>query len=487
MYLNYRGIVRIMAIFFMVIGAAMLPSAAVSIFYDEFEVARAFLLVIIPLCAAGFFILKAVRPSPDPFKIRDGFLIVSVCWISATVISALPFMISGAIPHFTDAFFESASGLSTTGSSILTDIEIMPKGILFWRSFTHWLGGLGILFIAIALLPALGFDGMAVAAAELTGPTLSKVMPKLTNSARAMYVIYTAFTLIETFMLMLGGLDWFDALTHSFSTIGTGGFSNYNNSIAHFDSAYVDGVITFFMILAGVNFNLYFIGISRSPHKIIEDSEFRTYLSIIGVSTSGVAVYLFCTGVFHGIGESIRYAIFQCVSILTTTGYCTTDFDLWPAFPKMILFMLMWVGGCSSSTGGGIKVIRILVLFKLIKRGILVRLHPNAVTRIKLKDQNLSIDTVQSITGFVFLYFFLFVVAAVLITLDGYDMTTAITASASLIGNIGPGFNAVGPVMNYSIFSPSIKILLSFLMIAGRLEIFTLLMLLSPRFWNPNR
>lgn len=487
MYLNYRGIVRVIATFAAVMGISMLPSAVVSLIYKEFDTVLAFTAITIPLCIAAIFILKTVKPSPVPFKIRDGFLIVSFCWIAASAISSLPYVISGAIPHFTDAFFESASGLSTTGSTVLSNIEILPKGILFWRCFTHWLGGLGILFMAIALLPALGFDGQAVAAAELTGPTFSKVMPKITNTARTMYVIYITFTLTETVLLMFGGLNWFDALTHSFSTIGTGGFSNYNDSVAHFDSAYVDYVITIFMILAGVNFNLYYLGVSHGIGEILKDSEFRTYISIIGISTAAAAAYTYFSGVFGSIGESIRYSVFQCVSIMTTTGYCTTDFDLWPSFPKMVIFLLFFVGGCSSSTGGGIKVIRALVAFKLIKRGILVRLHPNAIVKVKLKDKVLSIDTVQSIAGFIFLYMFILISATALIALGGHDLTTSFSAAASSIGNIGPGFNKVGPVMNYGFFQAPIKLLLSFVMIAGRLEIFTLLMLLSPRFWNPNR
>ena len=486
MYLNYRGIVRVIAIFSAVMGIAMLPSALVSLVYREFDTVLSFTGVTIPLCILAILILKLVKPSPVPFKIRDGFLIVSFCWIAASAISSLPYVISGAIPNFIDAFFESASGLSTTGSSVLSNIEILPKGILFWRCFTHWLGGLGILFIAIALLPALGFDGQAVAAAELTGPTFSKIMPKITNTARAMYVIYITFTLTETVLLMFGGLSWFDALTHSFSTIATGGFSNYNSSAAHFDSAYVDGIITFFMILAGINFNLYYLGVSHGIREITRDREFRTYISIIGISTALVTIHTYFSGVFSTIGESFRYSIFQCVSVLTTTGYCTADFDLWPAFTKMILFLLFFVGGCSSSTGGGIKVIRVLVVFKLIKRGILVRLHPNAIVKVKFKDRILSIDTVQSIAGFVFLYMFILTLTTVLITLGGHDFTTALTAAASSIGNIGPGFNAVGPTVNYGFFQAPIKLLLSFVMIAGRLEIFTLLMLLSPRFWNPN-
>ena len=403
------------------------------------------------------------------------------------MIAALPFLISGAIPSFPDALFEASSGLSTTGSSVLSDIEALPHGLLFWRSFTHWLGGLGILFMAIALLPALGFDGQAVAAAELTGPTFSKVMPKITNSARTLYVFYTAFTALETLILMLCGLDWFDALTHSFSTIGTGGFSNYNDSISHFNSASVEWVITVFMFLAGINFNLYYLGIFHHPKEVLQDAELRLYAIITAVSASAVALYLFLSGSFDSLGEAVRCSLFQCVSVLTTTGYCTTDFDLWPSFPKTVLFLLMFVGGCSSSTGGGIKVIRILVLFKLIRRGVLVRLHPNAITKIKLKDKVLSIDTVQSIAGFFFLYLLLLAAAALLIAAGGHDMATAVTAAASSIGNIGPGFNEVGPVMNYGFFSPAIKIMLSFVMIAGRLEIYTLLMLFSPRFWNPNR
>ncbi|MEG0157057.1 MAG: potassium transporter TrkG, partial [Anaerovoracaceae bacterium] len=329
-------------------------------------------------------------------------------------------------------------------------------------------------------------SGQTIVKAETPGPMLSKITPKMSDTARALYSIYLGFTLLETLLLMLGGLSLFDALVHSFATVGTGGFSSYNSSIAAFDSAYVEWIIALFMILSGVNFNLYFLSLKGGIKSLIQDAEFKLYLFIIAASTLLITLSLYFTNTFGSVLTAFRYATFQCASIITTTGFATNDFNLWPTFCTMILFCLFFVGGCSSSTGGGIKAIRILVLLKQIKRTIALRLHPNAMVTIKIGNRRLPSDTVQGISSFFFLYLFTLFTVSILVSLDGYDVVTSFSATASCLGNIGPGFNQVGPTMNFSIFSPPIKLLLSLTMIIGRLELFTFFMLFSRKFWNPN-
>ncbi|MEG0391652.1 MAG: potassium transporter TrkG [Anaerovoracaceae bacterium] len=486
MDLNKKTILHIAGILFIITGFAMLLPLMVALFYGEIDCIKAFSLVLIPSFILGILITKTIRPSKKQLKLRDGYIIVSLSWLLLSAISAFPYVIQGCIPNFIDAFFETCSGYSTTGSSILTDVEALPKSMTFWRLFAHWIGGMGILVFAVALLPALGISGQTIVKAETPGPMLSKITPKMSDTARALYSIYLGFTLLETLLLMLGGLSLFDALVHSFATVGTGGFSSYNSSIAAFDSAYVEWIIALFMILSGVNFNLYFLSLKGGIKSLIQDAEFKLYLFIIAASTLLITLSLYFTNTFGSVLTAFRYATFQCASIITTTGFATNDFNLWPTFCTMILFCLFFVGGCSSSTGGGIKAIRILVLLKQIKRTIALRLHPNAMVTIKIGNRRLPSDTVQGISSFFFLYLFTLFTVSILVSLDGYDVVTSFSATASCLGNIGPGFNQVGPTMNFSIFSPPIKLLLSLTMIIGRLELFTFFMLFSRKFWNPN-
>ncbi len=487
MDLNWNVIFRVTGALFIVIGFSMLPAMIVSIIYDEPNIIEAFIKSMIPSIFFGGLLMYLNKQKEGKTKGRDGYIIVALCWILASVIASVPFVISGAIPNPIDAFFETCSGFSTTGASILTDVEAMSKGLLFWRSFTHWLGGMGILIFAIALLPSLGISGQAIAKAEAPGPTLDKLTPKLSDTAKMLYLLYICFTVAETILLMFGGLSLFDSLVHTFGTVGTGGFSSYNDSIAHFDSAYVDVVISIFMIMSGVNFNLYFIIFRQNLKGFFKDVEFRFYLSFIGISTLLIGISLYATGSISNIGTSFRYSLFQTATIISTTGYATTNYDLWPTFGRMLLFILMFIGGCSCSTGGGIKVVRIVVILKLIKRGISLKLHPNAYVSLKMNNKPLPIDTVSAIASFVFLYMLTIFAGTILISLNGFSLLTSFSAVAACLGNIGPGFDLVGPVMNYSIFSNGSKLVLSFLMLAGRLELFTMFLLLTPRFWNPNR
>lgn len=489
MNLNIKAFIRSLGVLMMVMGAAMVLPLIVSAIYNEIDIVITFIYTIVPVSLIGFIIYYKVIPSQTHLTVRDGFLIVSVCWILASIISAVPFVLSGAIPNIFDAFFECSSGLTTTGATALKDVEAIPKGLLFWRAFTHWLGGMGILVFAVALLPSLGIGANILASAEAPGPTMDKITPKISDTAKNLYKIYAAITLLEIILLMMAGMDLFDASTHTFGSVGTGGFSNYNNSVAHFNSVPIEMIITVFMILSGVNFNLYFYSIRKSGgiRNLLADEEFKLYIIIIVVITTLISLNLWFTQTYDNLGQSFRFSVFQTASILTTTGFATANYDVWPTFSKMLIFTLMLIGACSSSTAGGVKVIRFLVVLKLIKRSIQVRLHPNAIISIKVNDKKLSIDTVSEIANFIFLHILVVAISTLLVSLDGFDILTNLSAVLTCIGNIGPGFNLVGPVMNFSIFSNPVKFLLSLVMLAGRLELYTFIVLLMPRFWQQDR
>ena len=486
MNLSLQAFSKVTGLAFMVIGLSMLPSFAIACIYHELHAILAFLITIMITTVTGWSLMFIGRDFEDTLKIRDGFLVVTLCWLVAGFAGALPFVMSGAIPNFFDAFFESCSGFSTTGCTILTDIEALPKSLLFWRSFTHWIGGMGILIFAIALMPSLGISGQNAAASEAPGPTLDKVTAKMSDTAKSLYFIYILFTLVQTILLCLGGMSLFDALVHTFGTVGTGGFSSYNDGIAHFGSVYIEVVIIIFMILCGTNFNLFFLTFKQKYNYFIHDSEFKLYMGIIIVFSILIALNLAFSGVFSN-GDSVRHAVFNVSSVITTTGFATADFNLWPTFSKMLLLLLMFVGGCASSTGGGIKVIRILVLLKLIRRGIATRLHPNAVVNVRINDTTIPSDTVTNTACHAFIYLMIVFISTILISLDNFDLITNFTAVITCVGNIGPGFELVGPMGNFALFSGASKFLLSMLMLAGRLELFTLFIIFTPKFWHPDR
>lgn len=487
MNLNLSSILRIIGIVMMVISIAMLPSFCVSVIYHEASVARAFLSIILISCFIGYLLYKICQYNAQQLRVRDGFLIVTLCWLISAIMGAFPFVVTGSIPSFTDAFFESASGFSTTGGSILSDIESLPRGILFWRSFTHWIGGMGILIFAIALMPSLGISGQNLAVSEAPGPSLDKITPKITDTARILYITYFLFTIIETLLLMLGGMSLYDALIHTFGTVGTGGFSSYGDSIAHFNSAYFSIVITIFMILCGTNFNLYFFSLKHSVKTFIEDTEFKFYIFTVIASAFSIFIILMYSGLYSSAGEAAIDSSFQVASILTTTGYATADYEQWPAVAQMIILLLMFMGGSSSSTAGGIKIVRIVILLKLIRRGISTRLHPNVIETIKLNGKQMPVDTVSAIANHIFLYIAMIFFGAFIISFENIDLMTCFTSVITCLGNIGPGFGTVGPSENFSALSDLSKWLLSLYMIAGRLEFYTMFVLLMPKFWSSNR
>jgi trk system potassium uptake protein TrkH len=485
MDLNFRALAKIAGVLLLVLGGSMILPMVVGLIYREPSSVQAFLVVIVPCLVAGGSLAFFTKTTSRRFTIRDGYLIVSVSWALASLIGAVPFVVSGAIPSYVDAVFETCSGFSTTGASILPDIEALPQSMLFWRSFTHWIGGMGILILAIALLPAMGIGGQFLAKAESPGPTLSKMTPKMSDTAKMFYILYSIYTVAEILLLMFGGMSLFDACIHTFGTVGTGGFSSYNVGIMAFDSAYIDGVITVFMFLSGTSYFLYFLVLRRGPRAFLQDGEFKLYFSIVAVATLLVTLALWGFGVYDSPLEAFRHGIFQVVSIVTTTGFANADFVLWPVFCQMVLFLLFFVGGCSASTAGGIKPIRLLVLGKLVKRTIDLKLHPSSVTPLKLDNRILPVEVPAGIAAFTFLYLLLFFAGGILISLDNVDLMSTFSAAGACLGNIGPGFGAIGPLSNYSVFSDGSTIALSFLMITGRLELFTLIILFTKKFWYP--
>ena len=470
------------------VGASMLIPAAVALYFKERRAFISFVVCAVPMITLGLLAVK-LTPKEDNtvLRMRDGFFIVAFAWIGMSALGALPFVISGSIPNYIDAFFETASGFTTTGSTILTDIESLPKGILFWRSFTHWLGGMGVLVLTIALLPMLGIGGQKIMRAETTGPTMDKISMTTNESARKLYTIYIGVTVLEIIFLMFGGTGFYEAATHTFGTVGTGGLSTHSESIAYFGSVYIEMVIAVFMLMAGINFNLYYFLLTGKPKQMFRDSELRVYLSIIGCSTAFIAFMLFIKHNYETIGECLRYSFFQVCSIITTTGYGTADFDTWPIACRLLIFSLMIVGGCASSTGGGVKVIRIMLIAKLIKRGANRRLRSNALDPVKVGGKTVSEQTLTQVAQFMMLFVVTVIGGTLLVSLDGFSLSTSLSSVIATLCNIGPGFDLVGPSMNFALFSGPIKILLSMLMIAGRLELYTIVLMFTPVFWDENR
>ncbi|MCK5672435.1 MAG: TrkH family potassium uptake protein, partial [Spirochaetales bacterium] len=418
--MKIKIVLHVLSVILLIISLFILLSAFVSLRYKETESAFAFfktLAVVVPFAIVVYF---ATRSGKDNvLGTREGFLLVTASWIAASLAGALPFVFAGAIPAYTDAFFETMSGFTTTGASILTDIEGLSHGMLFWRSLTHWLGGMGIVVLTVALLPLLGIGGIQLLRAEAPGPSMDKITPKITQTAKILWLIYVGFTVIEIILLMIGGMSLFDASTHTFGTMATGGFSTKASSVGAFDSAYIHIVITVFMVLAGMNFNLFYKVISGNFKGFFKDTEMRVYLSIFLLISVLISIDLM--GTYGSFGKSLQYASFQTASILTTTGYASTDFALWPAFSKNALFFIMFVGGCSGSTGGGIKVVRIVTLIKLAFNEMKQMVYPRGVFPLRMNGTIMKKEIVYPIAGFFFLYIFLLLAVTLGVASGGYD------------------------------------------------------------------
>ena len=445
------------------------------------ESLRPFLLTALLLVAVGL-VMGRKKPARTALYARDGFAVVALAWLLMSAFGALPFVLSGDIPFYVDAFFETVSGFTTTGASILTEIEPLHRGILFWRSFTHWVGGMGVLVFVMAILPMTDGHGMHLMRAEVPGPSVGKLVSRMSDTAKILYGIYLVLTVIEIILLMVGGMPLFDSCIHAFGSAGTGGFSNRNLSVGAYDNAYFDVVIGVFMLLFGVNFNLYYFLLIKRFKDVFHSEELRAYLGIVAAAVIAIAVDIL--HIYGSVGKSLRYAFFQVSSIITTTGFATTDFNTWPTFSKGILMVLMFIGACAGSTGGGVKVARVVILVKSSLADMRKMLHPNAIATVRFEGKPLTERSVRGVHVFISVYVLVFAVSFLLLTLEGFDLVTTFTALAACINNIGPGLEVVGPMGNYAQFSPAAKLLLSFDMLVGRLEIFPMLLLFAPSIWK---
>lgn len=457
----------------------LLPTA-VSLYYGDAGVRPLFLTAM--LTALIGYALRARKPQNQVIYAREGFAVVTLSWLLLSAMGALPFWLSGEIPIYVDAFFETVSGFTTTGASILPAVEGMSKSLLFWRSFTHWIGGMGVLVFALAVLPMADNRSIHLMRAEVPGPTAGKLVPKMKDTAKILYTIYLGLTILQVLLLVFGGMSWFDSLIHTFGSAGTGGFSNYNLSVGAFGNAYFEWVIGFFVILFGINFNLYFFLLIRNFRSVYKNEELRLYLAIISLAV--LAITFNILPIYQNLADSIRTSFFQVASIMTTTGFATADFNAWPAFSKAILLIIMFFGASAGSTGGGIKISRVLLIGRMVRREMLRLLHPRSVGVIKLEEKRVDDDTLHGVNIFILLYLMIIIVSLLLLSLDGVDFETNFSSIAACLNNIGPGFGLVGPMGNYGFYSPLSKIVLSMNMLLGRLEVFPILLSLMPSFWK---
>lgn len=479
--INYRAVFQILSALLIFLAISLIPPAGIAYFSKEGDF-NGFLITIgisLVFGVAGLLSSKTKRE----LRPKDGFLIVTAGWLLFAFIGALPFRFSGFIPSYTDAFFETMSGFTTTGASILTNIEALPHGLLFWRSLTHWLGGMGIILLSLAILPLLGIGGMQLFKAEVPGPTPDKLTPRLKNTAKLLWGVYALISFAETIALKLAGMTWFDALCHTFGTMATGGFSTKNASVGQYNSAVIDYIIIVFMILAGLNFALHYRALRGKPHMYFQDREAMFFLGIIGFATLLIGVDVWRVTGHHAL-KALQQTLFQVVSIVTTTGFGTADYERWSKLSQVILFFLMFFGGCAGSTGGGMKIIRTMILMKLGLNEIKRLIHPQAVFSIRIGTMVVPREIAGNIAGFFLLHVGLTVFGILFMSALGLDFETAFGSVAANINNIGPGLGDVGPTDNYAAIPVIGKWFLCLLMLAGRLEIFTVLILFTFSFWK---
>lgn len=479
--INFAIIVRVISLLLLIEGLFMLSGLPFTYLYCGDECFALPAAAIITILSGGLLFFLTRNASKNLGK-REGYIIVSFTWILISLFGALPYYISGTIPDFTDAFFETISGFTTTGSTIIIDIEAMPKDLLFWRSMTHWLGGMGIIVLSVAILPLLGIGGMQLFMAEMPGVTYDKLHPRITATAKRLWGIYVLLTAIQTGLLWLGEMNFFDSINHAFATMATGGFSTKNDSIASF-SPYSQYVIILFMILAGTNFTLHYFALHGKVAKVFKDEEYRGYISVIVITTVLITVGLVISGNF-GTELAFRDALFTVVSILTTTGFATANYLMWPTILWMLILVLMFMGGSAGSTGGGIKIIRQMLLLKNSWMELRRSIHPNAILPVKFNRRSVPQDIIYKVMAFFLMYVLIFSIGMIILSALGLDFQTAVGASIACLGNIGPGIGQVGPVDNYAFMPVAAKWVLSFLMLLGRLELFTVLILFSPHFWR---
>lgn len=479
--MNLTLTLRILGALLLFLAAALLVPVPCALVFGD-GTAPAFLLSS-GICAACGTGLYGVFRSKRDLSVREGFAVVTFGWLSYALFGALPYVFAGGIPSYIDAFFETMSGFTTTGSTILVNIEGLQPSLLFWRSFTQWLGGMGIIVLSLAILPMLGVGGMQLFKAEVPGPTADRLTPRIQDTAKLLWGVYVLLSTVETGLLMAGGMSFFDAINHAFTTMATGGFSTRNASVGAFGSGYIDWVIILFMFLAGANFSLHYLALRGRLRDFWRNEEFRFYLWLT-LGISAVLTLFNVAGSYEGLGESLRYSTFQVVSIMTTTGYGTADYEGWPVVCQYLLVACMFIGGCAGSTGGGMKVARVLLLFKHAQVQLHRLIHPRAVRLVKLGERPVDKDVMQAILGFFALYIGIFVIASLVMAALGMDLVSAGSAVVTALGNVGPGLGTVGPVQHFGHVHPLGKLVLALCMLLGRLELFTVLALAIPSFWR---
>ena len=462
-------------------AALLLLPAIVALLYGESRAMWSFLGTSALALALGTVVTTVATPRNNTIFAREGFVIVALAWGAVSVIGALPFVMSGDIPHYIDALFETVSGFTTTGSSILTDVEALTHAALFWRSFTHWIGGMGVLVMIMAIVPSKSGRNMHVMRAEMPGPIVGKLTPRVRDTAKVLYLLYIALSAVEVVFLLAGGLPFFESLLYTFGTAGTGGFGPLGDAQASL-TPYVQWVLAVFMLLFGVNFNLYYLILLRRVSTALKSRELWTYFGIVGAATTLITLNIWDR--YAVAGDAIRHAFFQVTSLITTTGYASTDYGVWTGYAKPILFVLMFIGGCAGSTAGGLKVSRVMLLFKSVRRDLVQHLHPRSVGVIKLEGKRVDDTTVGSVGVYLALYFILLFATFLLVSLDPtYGIETNLTAAVSCVNNIGPAFGEIGPMGCFAGYQPLSKIVFSFAMLFGRLEIYPLLFALTPSTW----
>lgn len=489
---DIKIVLGVVGAFLFFLGFALLFPLFIDLIFGE-NTWQAFLVSAILAFGIGGSLFYFFRPKRE-LKNREAFLIVTLTWIVMSLVGAIPFMLSGLSISFTDAFFETMSGLTTTGASIFGGttasgilnpaIEDLPKSLLFWRSLSHWLGGMGIIVLSIAIFPLLGFGGMQLFQAEAPGPTTDKLTPRVQNTAKLLWVVYAGFTFAEFLLLWIHpSMDWFDALNHAFATMATGGFSTRNGSVADYNSVYIDAIITLFMFFAGINFALHYRLFTGKWDALISNRELRFYALIVVIASLSITASLFIQS-DYSLGNAIRYGTFQALSIITTTGFGTADYETWPSVALFVLLLLFFTGGCAGSTSGGPKMIRWLILIRNSFKEITQTLHPKAILPVRIGSHAVEPNVVRTVLSFFILYLFIFATTGLILSFLGLDYISALGASIACLGNIGPGFGIVGPTKNYAAIPDLAKWVLSFAMMIGRLELFTVLILFSPKFWH---
>ncbi len=477
--MNFRVILNTLGWVLNCEGICMILPLICAFIYKEADIYT--FLICMAICLFFGIILVSIKPKNKNMYAREGFIITALSWILISVFGSIPYLLSGSIPSVIDAIFETASGFTTTGASILTDVEVLPKSILMWRSFTHWIGGMGVLVFLIAFLPLSGGSNVYMIKAESPGPSVSKLVPKVRTTAKILYGIYLIMTIIQIFILLLSKMELFDALTLTFGTAGTGGFAVKNSGLAEYTSIQ-QIIITVFMIFFGVDFTFYYLILKKDIKSAFKMEEVRTYLGIILIAIIFISIN--CFNLYPTLFDNIKHTAFQVGSLVTTTGYSTVNFDLWPEFSKVILILLMFIGACAGSTGGGIKVSRIAIFIKSIFKEIKIAARPRSTHKVKFNGKAVKHEVIRVVNVYMAAYILIFFASVLIISFDNFDFTTNFTSVLATMNNIGPGLSEVGPVRNFSVFSPLSKIVLTLNMLIGRLEIFPFLILISPHTWK---